>query len=125
MQLLDDPEIAADMAAATATGTLSLDPAAAWGNAAIPGFGVGHPVSTPAIDPAAHALPIATAAEAASAEDRFAIAPDTLVLAPSAEVPLLIAYGSPGQVDRRRADRMPDPEAGDGGVAPGGPPDRG
>jgi hypothetical protein len=104
--LLDDPEIAADMAAATATGTLSLDPAAAWGNAAIPGFGVGHPVSTPAIDPAAHALPIATAAEAASAEDRFAIAPDTLVLAPSAEVPLLIAYGSPGQVVRRSQARF-------------------
>jgi hypothetical protein len=104
--LLDDPEIAADIAAATATGTLAADPAAAWGNDAIEGFGIGHPVSTPVIDPAAHSLPIATPAEAATAEQRFAIAPDTLVIAPSAEVPLLIAYGSPGQVVRRSQARF-------------------
>ena len=40
---LDDPEIAADLDAARATGTLADDPAAAWGNAAIPGFGIGRP----------------------------------------------------------------------------------
>jgi hypothetical protein len=104
--LLDDPEIAADMAAATATGTLAAEPSSAWGNAAIPGFGIGHPVSTPVIDPAAHSLPIATATEAAKAEQRFVIAPDTLVLASSAEVPLLVAYGSPGQVVRRSQARF-------------------
>ncbi len=104
--LLDDPEIAADMAAATAAGSLADDPEAAWGNAAIPGFGIGHPVTAPVIDPAAHPLPIATATEAAQAERTFAIAPDTLVLAAAAEVPLLIAYGSPGQVVRRSQARF-------------------
>ena len=39
--------------------TLADDPAAAWGNAAIPGFGIGRPVSRPTIDPAAHPLPLA------------------------------------------------------------------
>ena len=37
----DDPEIAADLAAAQASGGLAANPAAAWGNAAIPGFGIG------------------------------------------------------------------------------------
>ena len=104
--VLDDPEIAADIAAATATGSLADDPAAAWGNAAIEGFGIGHPVSAPVIDPAAHPLPIAPASEAIRAERRFAIAPDALVLAASAEVPLLIAYGSPGEVVRRSQSRF-------------------
>ena len=104
--VLDDPEIAADIAAATATGSLADDPAAAWGNAAIEGFGIGHPVSAPVIDPAAHPLPIAPASEAIRAESRFAIAPDALVLAASAEVPLLIAYGSPGEVVRRSQSRF-------------------
>ena len=44
---LSDPEIAADLAAARAAGTLHDDPAEAWGNAAIPGFGIGRPVSQP------------------------------------------------------------------------------
>ncbi|HEV8402377.1 MAG TPA: hypothetical protein VGQ31_05020 [Candidatus Limnocylindrales bacterium] len=104
--LLDDPEVAADISAATATGSLAGDAAHAWGNAAIPGFGIGHPVSAPSIDPAAHPLPIAPATEAARIESRFAIAPDTLVLAASAEVPLLIAYGLPGEVVRRRQSRF-------------------
>jgi hypothetical protein len=104
--LLDDPVIAADIAAATADGSLAADPSAAWGNAAIPGFGIGHPVSAAVIDPAAHRLPLASASDAARVERRFAIAPDTLVLAASAEVPLLIAYGSPGQVVRRTQARF-------------------
>ena len=44
---LSDPEIAADLAAARAAGTLHDDPAEAWGNAAIPGFGIGRPVARP------------------------------------------------------------------------------
>lgn len=97
----DDPEIAADLATARATGTLAADAATAWGNAAIPGFGIGRPVSQPSIDPAAATLPLASAGEAARARDRFEIAPDTLVLAASDGVPLLIAYGPPGAVARR------------------------
>lgn len=104
--LLDsDPEIAADLAEARAAGILATDPEDAWGNAAIPGFGIGRPVATPEIDPAANRLPLATAEEAARAVRIFEIAPGTLVLASSAEVPLLIAYGTPGAVMERSQSR--------------------
>jgi hypothetical protein len=98
-----DPEIAADLDEARAAGVLKTDPEDAWGNAAIPGFGIGRPVRAPEIDPAATPLPIATAEEAARATRAFEIGPQTLVLAASTEVPLLIAYGSPSAaVDRER-----------------------
>lgn len=102
----DDPEVAADIAAARATGTLADDPAAAWGNAAIAGFGIGRPVVEPALDPAADPLPLAEPAEAARAERTFEIAPEALVLAASDEVPLLIAHGAPGAVVERDQDRF-------------------
>jgi hypothetical protein len=96
-----DPEVAADLAEARAAGVLALDPAMAWGNAAIPGFGIGRPVTIPEIDPLANRLPLATAEEAAAVRRTFEIAPETLVLASSAEVPLLIAHGTPGAVMER------------------------
>jgi hypothetical protein len=92
--LLGDPEIAADLAAARAAGTL-LDPDDAWGNAAIPGFGIGRPVSKPELDEAASEPALAAPAEADSFERIFEIAPDALVLAASPEVPLVISLGSP------------------------------
>jgi hypothetical protein len=104
--LESDPEIAADMAVARAAGALADDPDAAWGNAAIPGFGIGRPVTTPDIDPAADPLPLATADAAAIAERRFEIAPETLVLASSEEVPLLIGYGTPTAVVGRGQTRF-------------------
>jgi hypothetical protein len=103
---LDDPEVAADLAEARATGHLADDPTAAWGNAAIPGFGIGRPVTSPTIDPAAHALPLAGADEAARVQRTFDIAPEALVLAASPEAPLLIAYGIPGDVVQRGQDRF-------------------
>ncbi|HEX7223149.1 MAG TPA: hypothetical protein VF231_07850, partial [Candidatus Limnocylindrales bacterium] len=42
--MVDDPEVAANVAAARAAGLLHDNPADAWGNAAIPGFGIGRPV---------------------------------------------------------------------------------
>ena len=101
-----DPEIEADMAAARAAGSLADDPDAAWGNAAIPGFGIGRPVTAPVIDPAANPLPLATDDAAAKAERRFAIAPGALVIAESDEVPLLIAFGTPGAVVGRDQARF-------------------
>ncbi len=101
-----DPEVSADLAAARAAGTLADDATAAWGNAAIPGFGIGHPVSAPTIDPSANPLPIAPAGAAAAAERRFAIAPDALVIGASNEVPLLIAYGAPSAVVGRDQARF-------------------
>ena len=104
--LLEDPEIAADIAAARATGSLADDPAAAWGNAAIPGFGIGRPVVRPEIDPEANPLPLADTEEAARTERTFEIAPETLVLAASEEVPLLIAHGAPGAIIERGQTRF-------------------
>lgn len=101
-----DPEIAADMAEARAAGVLADHADAAWGNAAIPGFGIGRPVSAPVIDPAANPLPLASADDAAVAARRFEIAPEALVVAASGEVPLLIAYGTPGAVVRRDQARF-------------------
>ena len=60
----------------------------------------------PAIDPAANPLPLATADAAARAKRRFEIAPDDLVIAASDEVPLLIAYGTPGAVVGRDRTRF-------------------
>jgi hypothetical protein len=104
--LTDDPEIAADLAMARADGTLAADSATAWGNAAIPGFGIGRPVVAPSLDAAAHPLPLADPDAAARADRTFRIAPETLVLAASDEVPLLIAYGQPGSVVGRSRDRF-------------------
>ena len=90
-----DPEVLADLADARAAGTLLDDPEAAWGNAAIPGFGIGRPVRAATIDPAADPLPIATEAESVRARRTFEIAPEDLVLAATGDGGLLITYGTP------------------------------
>lgn len=102
----DDPEVAASIAEARAAGILAADPEAAWGNAAIPGFGIGRPVRTPALDPDATASSLAAPDEAARFERTFAIAPETLVLASAPGVPLLVAHGAPGVAVERHEDRF-------------------
>ena len=92
----DDPEVAADIAEAREAGLLADHPEEAWGNAAIPGFGIGRPVRAPELDPEADALHLGTAEDAARTERRFAISRDALVLASAPDVPLLIAHGMPG-----------------------------
>lgn len=101
-----DPEVAADLARAHAAGTLLDDPEAAWGNAAIPGFGIGRPICEPDLDPAANALPLASAAEAARADRTFAIAPETLIVAATDDAPLLITYGTPAAAAERHGSRF-------------------
>jgi hypothetical protein len=102
---LDDPEVAAAIAEARAAGTL-LTPEEAWGNAAIPGFGIGRPVSEPELDPEAHRPEIAPRAVAEEASARFDIAPDTLVIAAADGSPLLIAEGAPEAVVAREQGRF-------------------
>jgi hypothetical protein len=97
----DDPEVAADLAEARAAGLLARDAEEAWGNAAIPGFGIGRPVRPPEVDPRADTLPLGTAEDAARVERRFSIAPETLVLIGAPDVPLLIAHGVPGVAAER------------------------
>jgi hypothetical protein len=97
---LDDPAVAADIAAARAAGTL-MTREEAWGNAAIPGFGIGRPVSAPELDPAARPAPLATPAEAEQIEMTFDLEPDLLVIASAPDAPLLVAWGAPGEVAAR------------------------
>lgn len=93
--LLDDPEVAANIAAARAAGLLHENPADAWGNAAIPGFGIGRPVREPDLHDEADEPALATVADATAYSTRFEIAPDALVMAASDEVPLVVSLGTP------------------------------
>jgi hypothetical protein len=115
LRALEDPEVAASYRQALEDGTL-VDPAKAWGNAAIEGFGIGQPVRPPELDPAVPsasstwatpvpaAAPTSPSASAAPApasanptiERDFEIPPDALVIAGAPDVHLLIAAGSPG-----------------------------
>jgi hypothetical protein len=99
--VLTDPEIAADVAVARAAGALR-SPEDAWGNASIPGFGIGRPVRAPELDVAATEPPLAAAGDAMRFERTFAIAPDALILAASETVPLVIASGPPAAAAGRQ-----------------------
>lgn len=99
-----DPEIAADLDAAKAAGTLETDPAEAWGNAAIPGFGIDRPVRAPELDPAATPPTVADAPTAERFERTFAVAPAELVLAVDAGRPMLVSLGPPTAVIARDQD---------------------
>lgn len=98
---LDDPEVARNLAEAREAGILASSPEEAWGNAAIPGFGVGRPTRAPDLDPAALPLPLAPAAAEAAASAVFDIAPGELVMAVTPDRPLLIRFGSPGEAVAR------------------------
>jgi hypothetical protein len=97
----DDPEVAANIAEARAAGMLLGDPEDAWGNAAIPGFGIGRPVREPDLDPDAARLALAGPGEAARVARTFEIPAERLVLAAAPDVPLLIGFGAPGEVAGR------------------------
>jgi len=98
---LDDPEVAMNLAEARKAGLLLGSPEEAWGNAAIPGFGIGRPASAPNLDPAARPLPIAPAGAAVAAAAIFDIAPGELVVAAVPGSPLVVRAGSPGEAVAR------------------------
>src|SRR5436190_1307507 len=89
------------LAGARAAGLLAATPEEAWGNAAIEGSGIGRPVRTPELDPAANRPPPPDPALAARAAAAFEIAPDALILATSDEVPMVVSLGGPTQVAAR------------------------
>jgi hypothetical protein len=99
----DDAEVAGDIAEAREAGLLAATPEAAWGNASIPGFGIGQPIprARPSIRAPRHHRS-ATAAQASEAQRRFEIPPDALVLASAPDAPLLIAQGLPSAAVERR-----------------------
>lgn len=102
----DDPEVAADLAVAQAGGTLAASPEEAWGNAAIPGFGIGRPTRAPSLDPAATAPALATGDAAARAERTFDIPAGSLILAGQPGLRLLVTAGTPAVAARRADDRF-------------------
>ena len=111
---LDDPLVAAEVAQARATGTL-LTPEAAWGNAAIPGFGIGHPVRAPELDPGAERAELAPPSAEPSRRPRGSTSqPDTLVLVAMDDVPLRIAAGAPETAVAREQGTVPARAAGCG-----------
>ena len=99
-----DAEVAMDIAEAREAGMLVGDPALAWGNATIPGFGIGAPVRAPVLDPAATVPALAPPEEAARVSRTFDIEPEQLVVAEGAGTPLLIAFGAPTVVAARHRD---------------------
>lgn len=103
---VDDPEVAADLAAARLDGALAPSPEAAWGNAAIPGFGIGRPTRSPTLDPEARPEPAVAAPPGAASASRFDIGPNDLVVAATGDVPLLVAAGAPAIAASRGTDRF-------------------
>lgn len=101
-----DPEIAADVEAARAAGTLEADPDEAWGNAAIAGFGIGRPVRPPELDPAATPPVVADARTAERFQRTFEIDPQELILATGPDRPMLVSLGAPAVVVSRGQDRF-------------------
>jgi len=102
----DDPAVAADLAAARQAGLLADSPEEAWGNAAIPGFGIGRPVRPPDLDPGARPLPLGDAEQALRAERRFEIPHEELVVAVTADQPLAVFDGEPGVAAGREQRRF-------------------
>ncbi len=98
---LDDPEVARNLAEAREAGLLADSPEEAWGNAAIPGFGVGRPTRTPELDPEARPTPLAPVGAEQAAAAVFEIAPGELVMAATPGSRLVIRFGSPGEAVAR------------------------
>ena len=102
----DDPEVTGDIAEAREAGLLAGSPEEAWGNAAIPGFGIDRPARAPDLDTRAHPPTLAGTSETARFMRTFSIPPETLVLATTHDLPLLIAFGVPQAVIGRQQGRF-------------------
>ena len=96
----EERAIATDIAAARAAGLLAADPEEAWGNAAIPGFGIGRPTQRPELDPEARLPQVADADEHARALEHYRIPDETLVLARGAGGAMAIYKGAPAVATR-------------------------
>ena len=90
-----DRAIADDIADAREAGELAASPEEAWGNAAIPGFGIGQPTRPPELDPDAQPPPVAGPTAHEVAMDRYQIPADELVLARAPDGALAIYRGTP------------------------------
>lgn len=116
---LDDPEIAADIVAASASGSLRADAADAWGNAAIPGFGIGQPTRPPVGDPGTSPQPRTPDPALAALRQQgrnpspsiatptpgLAIAAGELVIA-TGSTPMTVLAGTPSEAVARESSRF-------------------
>jgi hypothetical protein len=93
--------IADDLSEARAAGRLAGTPEEAWGNAAIPGFGIGHPTRTPQLDPAARRPEVAGPAAHEAAMRRYEIPGHELVLARTPGGELAVYPGAAGAAMQR------------------------
>jgi hypothetical protein len=104
----DDPTLVSELEEARATGALADSAREAWGNAAIPGFGIGQPTERPVLDAGATPEEPVPGSDGASdgASDPGAKRepkpptldappPDTLVIATSDSTPLTVYEGTP------------------------------
>jgi hypothetical protein len=92
--------MADDIAIARETGQLAATPEEAWGNAAIPGFGIGRPTRPPQIDPAARPPDMAEPGADAAARQRHQIPAHELVVARAPGGDLAIYEGAPQEATR-------------------------
>jgi hypothetical protein len=90
-----DRALAEDIAEARAAGELAASPEEAWGNAAIPGFGIGRPTRPPELDPEAARPEIGDTAAHVEALERYEIPGESLVLARAPGGQLAIYRGTP------------------------------
>ncbi len=96
-----DEAIAADLHEAREAGLLADSAEEAWGNAAIPGFGIGRPVTPPHLDTGANSLPPADPRQAERADRLFDVPPETLVVARGPATPLIVYLGPPTEAVAR------------------------
>ena len=95
LEAIDDPVVARDVAEARASGHLARSAREAWGNAAIPGFGIGRPVEKPVLDPGVKPPEAPDPALARRAKEIFDVPPETLVVTTDPSRPLTVYAGSP------------------------------
>ena len=87
--------IAEDVAAARAAGTLAASPEEAWGNAAIPGFGIGAPTLEPELDPDATVPDVAGPESHEKAMARYDVPDEELVLSRGDKGEMAVYVGAP------------------------------
>ncbi|MEA2026917.1 MAG: hypothetical protein U9O18_09515 [Chloroflexota bacterium] len=90
-----ETDIAGDIAYARQAGTLAASPEEAWGNAAIPGFGIGMPTAQPELDPDVQAPDIPADDVHQEALEKYDIPDEELVLSRGLKGGLAIYAGTP------------------------------
>jgi hypothetical protein len=90
-----DREVAIDIAAARASGAHAASTEEAWGNAAIPGFGIGRPTEPPALDPDVRSPRLAHPDAYDASMEPYRIPADSLVLAKAPGGSLAVYLGAP------------------------------